>query len=208
MHENFDACMVSVRHHRLMAPETAVHYFRPGRPFKNLSDLELDELIVVYKQLEAESARGEHRRVFGRRYMELRRRTEAKLRSCFVAAGGRPERLAPHYFVFGGSSWFKGLADDMEEIAIAIAELPTEATSITYGDSFAAMALGPEYGLPYEPKPYHHRAFRIEDLDELVATYGMPSAEPDSYEGYATRPFEHYIEIQLWSDEPVERYLS
>ena len=191
-----------------MVPQIAVHYFRPGRPFKNLSDLELDELIVVYKRLEGERARGEHRRVFGRRYMELRRRTEAKLRECFVAAGGRPERTAPHYFVLGASSWFKGLADDMQEVAIAIADLPTEATSITYGDSFAAMGLGPEYGLPYEPRPYHHRAFRIEDLDELVATYGMPAVDEAGYDGYQHRPFEHYIEIQLWTDKPVEQHLT
>jgi hypothetical protein len=147
----------------------AVHYFRPGRPFKNLSDLALEDLIVAYKMLEGERARGEHRRVFGRRYMDLRRRSEAKLRDCFVAAGGEPERTAPHYFVLGASSWFKGLADDMQEIAIAIADLPTEATSITYG---------------------------------------MPLDDPAGYDGYEHRLFEHYIEVQLWTDEPVERYLT
>jgi hypothetical protein len=28
----------------------------------------------------------------------------------------------------------------------------------------------------------------------------------DPYEGYERRPFEKYVEIQLWSDTPIERF--
>jgi hypothetical protein len=140
--------------------------------------------------------------------MELRRRTETKLRHLFKEAGGRPTRAAPHYFILGRSSWFKGLADDMQEIVLPLGALPQEATSITYPDSFTAMGLAAEYGLPYEHRPYHDQTFRIDDIPGLVAEYGLPADDPGDYDGYERRPFERYIEVQLWTDDPVVRYLT
>jgi hypothetical protein len=39
------------------------------------------------------------------------------------------------------------------------------------------MAIGPEYGLPYEPKPYHKRVFCLEELIEVAHLYGTPQDE-------------------------------
>jgi hypothetical protein len=191
-----------------MIPSEVVHYHRPGRPFANLSDLDEGMLLRVLESLAAERTRGEHRRVFGRRYMELRRRTEARLRDLFLASGGKTTRTSPHYFILGQSNWFKGLADDMEAIVLPLTALPQEATSVTYPDSFTAMRLAPEYGLPYEYRPYHDQAFRISDIPDLIDTYGLPADEPGDYDGYERRPFERYIEVQLWIDDPVVPYLG
>lgn len=177
-------------------PDEVRHYWRRARgPFLNLSDLSDVELADVMEHLMSGHATGLHRRAFGRRYMELRRRTEARMRRLFIEAGGRPERESPHYFVLGESRWFAGLADDMEEVVLPLAALPDEATSITYPDSFTAMGL--------VPQPYHERVFRLSDLEALVEQYGLPADPMDGYEGYEQRPFEMYIEVQLWSDEPV-----
>lgn len=135
--------------------------------------------------------------------MELRRRTESKMRELFVQAGGRPERLAPHYFVLGESGWFRNLAEDMQEVVLRVIDLPAATTSFTYPDSFTAMGLAPEYGLPYEPRPYHEQVFRLADLNRVIQAHGIPDDVPGEYDGYESRPFDGYIEIQLWSDNPI-----
>lgn len=190
-------------------PDFVTHYHLPGsRPFLNLSDLAAEELPAVMLALDERREAGEHQRVFGSRYMDLRRRTEARLLELFKQAGGRPERDAPHYFVLGESAWYRGLAPGMQAAVVPLAELPSTVTSFTYPDSFTATGLVADFGLPYEPRPYHHRAFRIEELPDVVTRYGIPPDEPDPvYEGYAHRPFEKYIEVQVWSDAPVEQFL-
>jgi hypothetical protein len=97
---------------------------------------------------------------------------------------------------------------------IRLADLPTESTSLTFPDSFTAMGFGPDYGLPHEHRPYHGRVYRLEDLPALVSTYGLPDDDgsaddrspADNYDGYQFRPFDKYIEIQLWSDRPLAPY--
>jgi len=173
-----------------------------------LSDLDRVALESVLDELADEHRQGAHRRAFGARYMDLRARTEAKMRRLFEEAGGEPERASPHYFVLGESHWFLGLADDMEVIELAIRDLPDETTSFTYPDSFTAMGLVGDYGLPYEPRPYHDRVFRLDDLESVIAEYGMPPDPAGAYPGYEHRPFEIYIEVQLWSDGPVSEWLT
>jgi hypothetical protein len=65
------------------------------------------------------------------------------------------------------------------------------------------MELGADFGLPSFQRPYHGHVFRLDELDGLVAAHGVPNPTPPfDYDGYQHRPFEHYIEIQLWSDPP------
>ena len=80
---------------------------------------------------------GKQHRPFGPGYMDLRRRTEARLRELFVAAGGKPERQAPRYFVLGDSRWYEGLAEKMDHVQLPLSALPPGQTSFTYPDSFA-----------------------------------------------------------------------
>ncbi len=190
-------------------PSEVRHYHRRARqPFLNLSDLDGVELDEVIAALAEERSAGDNERVFGRRYMDLRRRTEVVMRERFVARGGQPLRESPHYFVLGSSPWFEGSAADIDAIVLPLAALPEAHTSFTYPDSFTAMGLLPDYGLAYEPKPYHGEVFRLSELDSVVAEYGLPIDPGDAYEGYANRPFELYVEVQLWSDEPVAGWLS
>jgi hypothetical protein len=190
-------------------PDFVTHYYLPGtRPFLNLSELSAEELPGVLLALDERREAGEHKRVFGSRYMALRRRADARLSELFEQAGGRPERAAPHYFVLGESAWYRGLAAGMQAAVMPVAELPSAVTSFTYPDSFTATGLVADFGLPYESRPYHHQAFRIEDLSEVVRKYGLPAEDPAPvYEGYEHRTFEKYIEVQVWSDAPVERFL-
>lgn len=193
-----------------MIPDFVTHYYLPDRtPFRSLSELEEPLLTELMRELIAQRHQGRHHRLFGRTYMDMRRIVEARLYRKFVEAGGRPERASPHYFVLGESAWFGGLAPGMREVRLSLDALPDGQTSITYPDSFAAMEVAPEFGLPHEPRPYHGLIFRLDQLTELVDTYGLPRSEPDeNYTGYELRTAEKYVEVQLWSDEPIRAYVS
>ena len=182
-------------------PDYVTHYYVAGRPpFRNVSELTDPEWEVIRQELEAERFAGTSSRVFGRRYLELRPATEAKLRDQFVALGGEPERTSPHYFVLGSSTWFRGLAHEMHEVVVPLAELPDSATSMTIPDSMTSMGLGGEFGLPVENKPHHGRVFRLSEIPEAVKEFGLPEDEPGDYAGYQHRSFELYAEVQVWSD--------
>ena len=195
---------VSVQTPGSRVPGFVTHYYLGDRePFLNLSDLAEPDLVDVLADLRSLRTSG-LRRVFGGRYMQLRRLTETRLRERFVEVGGRPERSAPHYFVLGESPWYRELSPTMRSVTLKLGDLPSDVTSFTYPDSFTAMALGPQFGLPRDPKPYHERVYRIEDLERVVTEFGLPEDELDEdYTGYEHRPFEKYIEVQVWSDLPI-----
>ncbi|HKW95632.1 MAG TPA: hypothetical protein VJX92_27340 [Methylomirabilota bacterium] len=191
-------------------PAFVTHYHLADKqPFLNLSDLAEAELAAVMQDLEQRRALSGLKRVFGPRYMRLRRLTEDRLHELFLQAGGLPKRKAPHYFVLGSSEWYRGLAPDTREVVLRLEDLPSEVMSFTYPDSFTAMAFGPQFGIPLQARPYHKQVFRLEQLKDVVAQYGLPAdATEDGYEGYAYRPFEKYIEVQVWSDEPIRPFLN
>ena len=186
------------------------HYYLAGRrPFLSLSELGHAELTAVLAELGALRRAGKQHRPFGPRYMDLRRRTEARLRELFVTVGGRPERPAPHYFVLGDSPWYEGLAEQMERVQLPLSALPPGQTSITYLDSFTAMEAGASPGPGRQPGPCHGRVFLLGELPGLVERFGVPDPRWDGqYQAWTTWPAEAYIEVQLWSDEPIRAHLS
>jgi hypothetical protein len=141
--------------------------------------------------------------------MDLRRRTEARLRELFVAAGGKPERQAPRYFVLGDSRWYEGLAEKMDHVQLPLSALPPGQTSFTYPDSFAAMRLGARPGPGRQAKPHDGRVFLLDDLPGLIDQFDIPAPSCDGdYQTWTTWPADAYIEVQLWSDEPAGAYLT
>jgi hypothetical protein len=194
-------------------PDFVTHYYRrTRRPFLNLSDLTDDEAIEVMRELIDERRHGLQHRPFGRKYLDMRRATEDRLREMFVAAGGRPERSSPHYFVLGESPWFRGLATDMAELRIAVASLPEDQTTVTWADSFGVTLVTRDFGLNYRPRPYHGKLYRLSDIPALVARYGLYMVDADDYQGLAeglpTTASEPFVEVQLWSDEPTRPFLG
>lgn len=192
----------------IVLPEVVTHYYLAGRPFLSLSELSDAELDAVLADLSVlRDARRQHR-PFGPRYMHLRRLTEARLRELFIAGGGQPERSAPHYFVLGESPWYRGLAANMAQAQLPLSALPPTQASITYPDSFTAMGFGAQFGIGHEPTPYHGRVFLLGELPCLVERFGIPDPAWDGdYQAWSTWPAEAYIEVQLWSDEPIADYL-
>lgn len=193
-------------------PSVITHYHsRADHPFQNLSDVNSNELAKVLEKLNQRKANNpNYKRIFGKKYVDFRLKTEAKLRNLFKARGGKPERQSPHYFVLGECPWFSGLYPDPETVTLDWRSLAREAASFTYPDSFVSMRLGPEYGLPPDPlQPYHERVFFLDELADVVEAHGLPDGSvDDEYEGYHKRKFEKYIEVQVWSDGPVTKFLQ
>ena len=181
----------------------ATHYYRGDRkPFQNLSEVEDGDVDAVLATLA-----GGSRRRFGPRYLALRRATEAKARDLFIRAGGRPIRTHPHYFVLGPSPWFAGLYDDPQEVRVPLSELPPEATSFTWTDSITALGLGTGLGVPQPPEPSKRALYRLDQLSLATADTPLPSSG-DAYEGYQQQLVDYYVEIQLWTDDPVAQFVS
>ena len=174
-------------------PGFVTHYHLPDRsPFLNLSDLPPAELAAVAAELGELGRAGRSERRFGSRYMDLRHRTEALLRDKFEARGGQISRRSPHYFVLGESEWFRALYANAGEVRIPLSDLPSKATSLTWSDSVVSMGLLPEFGIETIPKPQYSKVFRLDELDEVVARYGLPQDAPD-----------YFIEVQVWNDDPL-----
>lgn len=184
-------------------PEYITHYHLPDRrPFLNLSDLDEHQLSAVLADLDGVSATGRSQRRFGPRYMQLRRATERLMRERFIHRGGRPARDSPHYFVLGQSPWFRGLYQDAAEIRVPLAQLPSDQVSFTYPDSITSMGLLADFGIALSVRPHHGTVFRIDELPTVIDAYGLPNgAAPGSYQGHRRDDFEHYIEVQVWTDD-------
>ncbi|GAB2591500.1 hypothetical protein [Microlunatus antarcticus] len=186
-----------------MSEAYVTHYYRGDRqPFRNLSEVDDGDLDAVLATL----ADGSRRR-FGPRYLPLRRATEVRARDLFVQAGGKPVRRYPHYFVLGSSPWFAGLYDPPREVKILLGDLPPEATSFTWTDSITALGLGVDLGVPQPAEPWKRKLYRLDQLDLTFAS-SLPSASGQSYEGYQQRLLDRYVEIQLWTDEPIRPFMS
>lgn len=190
-----------------MFPDFVTHYHLADKaPFLNLSDLEGVELQSEIDNLEKRRQEDSRfNRVYGGRYMALRKKTEEKLRRLFIEAGGKPKRNSPHYFVLGESFWFKHLCPNTIEISIPLTYFQSDVVSITYPDSFVSMGFMPEFGLSVENKPYHDKVFKLSDLPSLVKEYGLPKDDyRKDYKNYANEEFEKFIEVQVWDDSPLK----
>jgi hypothetical protein len=185
------------------APDFITHYhLADRRPFLSLSDLDEAGLETVLSSLQSTAEHGASERRFGPRYMMLRRATEGVLRTRFIERGGRPVRRSPHYFVLGESPWFRGLYRDPGEVRIRLADLPTDQVSVTYPDSVTSMGLLAEFGITVSPRDYHGSVFRVEEIESMIERHELPrAAKPDTYDGHQYGDFEHYIEVQVWSDD-------
>lgn len=194
-------------------PDHVTHYHRADRlPFLNLSDLPAAELTSVLADLGSPASRALSARRFGPRYMELRQATEARARQLFIDRGGRPRRSAPHYFVLGSSAWFAGLHIDVAEVRLPLVDLPPDVTSATAGDSISALGLGVPLGVPAPDPAGADRVYRLSELPRLwarrVPSNDVVPAHPAGYRGHQQTLVDAYVEIQLWSDEPVRGYLT
>lgn len=179
-------------------PDFATHYYlRETGPFRSLSELPAGSEDPVFLDLLTRHQREPgYQRRYGRNYIGVRRKVEARLRELFVARGGKPRRDHPFYLVLGESPWFRDLNANQGELRILLSELDPEVTSLTYPDSFIA--------LTRDDKPYYNQIFLLNEVSRIVTCFGIPANDHlIPYERYWETDFELYIEVQLWDTPPI-----
>ena len=185
-----------------IVPGVVTHYHRPfSRPLLSLTALPEGEVGEVLKRL------AEHEplpyRLEQPGYLPQRRGIEARMRAQLLRKGGRAEREHPHYFVLGEFSLWE--ADGSRKLQLPLSELPPACVSFTLTDSFFNYRSHNLRGVAIPPRPYHGELFTTDELPGQVERYGLPG---DAWRTDPARRFEVYIEVQLWSDAPLDRLLG
>jgi hypothetical protein len=177
-------------------PQTLCHYYEAAvGPFVNLSDLSLVEAEAVLDRLRRKG------RVFASQrdeaYLLIRRQLEDQVRHLFIQKGGRPLRARPHYMTLGACPWLPGWYQDGRELCIPLAAFDPSTVSFTYGDTFPAMRYG-------DGKVYRGQVYRLDELPELIAQFGLPQVcNPDGQLGP-----DRYIEAQIWHNAPLRNFVN
>lgn len=83
---------------------------------------------------------------------------------------------------------------------------------MTYADSITALGLGVPLGLPAPNRDHADRVDQAKDLEQLVARFALPCStvpkDSAGYTGYQHLRVDAYIEVQLWSEEPVRSHVA
>lgn len=175
------------------------HYFeRAIGPFKNLSDLSINEAEEVLKKIRnaRPSSQAAQRDTD---YMNRRVNYEALVRNLFIEKGGKPTREAPHYMVVEACNWLNSWYIDGCYVKIPIDEFDLNTISFTYGDMHPTFS-----PIVNDGKEYRKKIYTYHEILKLIEKYGMPQ------EWNADGRFgpERYIEVQIWCDEVIAKYCA
>ncbi len=173
------------------------HYFEKATgPFRNLSDLSVEAAQEVVNKVKEERP-GTQCATRHDKYVQYRRNCENILRNEFAKKGGKMERNVPHYMTVEHSPWLSTWFEDGRYIKIPIEEFDLATLSFTYGDSM------PNWGVK-DDKEYRGKLYTYEEIIKVIEKYGLPQNWNDD----GKQGPERYIEVQVWSDEPINKYLK
>ncbi len=180
-------------------PDFLTHYY-VDEPFRTISDLTLSQteqvLAEIAKRRELEF------RLSKSDYLPRRRRIEQAMRRGFIAKNGKPKREHPHYMVLGT---FAPWEEARRKITIPLSAFSSNVLSFTLTDSFFAYSERNLRGVAIPSRPYDRQVFRLEELDELIAKYGLPG---ERWQHETRDVFDVYVEAQVWDDEPLREYVG
>lgn len=171
------------------------HYFEKDLgPFRNLSSLPVERALEVSEQIRQEGTSFASRR--SAEYMLIRKELEQTARERFIAKGGQPPKTYPHYMTLEACDWLKTWYTRPDWIRINWDEFQETSISFTYGDLFPTMRY-------QEDKPYRRQVYTKREIVEVIAEYGLPQV----WNRHGDHGPERYIEVQIWDDEVLQRYI-
>jgi len=174
------------------------HYYdKTIGPFKNLSDISIEEANEVLCKIKAAKPDVQCAKRQAD-YMQARLYYENILRNEFSKKGGIITRQSPHYMVVEHSPWLSTWYDNSAFIKIPIEEFDLRTVSFTYGDSHPTFSDRVNDG-----KEYRKKLYTYDEILEIISKYGLPQ-EWNNDGKYGP---ERYIEAHIWSDEVVGKYL-
>ena len=183
-----------------MHPTHLTHYYHDA-PFQCITSLSTSDMVQLI--LDMHSIRQLPRRLLRPVYFMERRRYEQKMRQQFLNKGGSPQLLHPHYLVLGESkAWSR---QQLQSISIPLSEIPPEVISFTITDSWFSYVNFDLNGKPIPREPYSEMVYRLDELNDLIEEH-----ERRGDVGYSNRVRRdhHYIEAQVWADEPLMQQVN
>lgn len=172
------------------------HYYEMNRgPFRSLTDLPLHEALAIQEQLKQDQSLFASKRSDD--YLDIRRDLEQRARDIFISKGGKPHRSTPHYMTLGKCEWLKEWYKAGQELEICIDEFDIHTISFTYGDLFPTMRF-------QDGKPYRGQIYTKEEIYKVIEQYGLPQ----EWNRHGDHGPERYIEVQIWDDKPLTRYIE
>ena len=175
------------------------HYFdkRTG-PFKSLTTVSKEEAQKVMEQIKQERPNSQCASRHDK-YVQYRHNCEAILRREFAAKGGIMETLTPHYMVVEHSPWLSTWFEQCDFLKIPVEEFDLRTVSFTYGESMPTFSDSVNDG-----KEYRKKLYTYDEILQVIDKYGLPQ---DWNDDGAHGP-ERYIEVHVWSDKTIKKYLK
>ena len=150
------------------------HYFDKAiGPFKNLSDLSIEEANRVLQEIAITKPKVQCARR-NADYMQARIYYENILRNEFQKKGGIINRQVPHYMVVEHSPWLSSWYENSAYIKIPIEEFDVRTISFTYGDSHPTFSDRINDG-KYGPERYIEAHIWS---DDVIGKYLAGASEP------------------------------
>ena len=178
--------------------EYLYHYYEKQiGPFKNLSDLTLEEAQAVLGKIKAENQVMAAHRFPG--YLERRAELEQIASTMFIAKGGKPVRQVPHYMVVGECAWLQTWYQNGCFVKIPVRAFKPETISFSYGDLFPTFS--PRVN---DQKEYRRQIYTLSEIVGIIEKYGFP--QDWNIDGKFGP--ERYIEVQVWDDKPLQGYME
>ena len=175
------------------------HYYeKKNGPFRSISELSDAQANEVLERIRVEkpdafiSKRPED-------YVQKRRKFEKILLDEFRKKGGLIERETPHYLVVEACPFFEKWYEQTAFVTIDTADIDVRTLSFTYGDSHPTFS-----GNVKDGKEYRNRLYTYDEILGIIDKYGLPQIwNPDFKFGP-----ECYVEVQMWTDRGIEKYLK
>jgi len=156
--------------------------------------LSVEEAAKISEQLRREGTSFASQR--SEEYMTIRRTLEEIARDQFINKGGKPRNHFPHYMTLGECKWLESWYRNPKVIAIGWNEFLEESVSFTFGDLFPTMRYP-------DNKPYRKKVFTKSEIIKLIEEYGLPQ----DWNKNGDKGPERYIEVQIWDEEIIKKFL-
>ena len=175
----------------MVIPDFLTHYFHEA-PFQTLSELDDDAVAETIAGISG--VRELPFRLTHPEYLPRRRVIEQQMRSAFAQKGGSPRLVHPHYLILGRSPHWEAIG--CKSLSIPLAHFDPDVISLTYTDSVYTFSPITLRGIEIPDRPHRRTVYRVEELESIVARFGLPPGytNPDEL-------FDTYIEAQVWDED-------
>ena len=180
-------------------PTVITHNFHSERgAFKNICSLPRPEAEVILDEIRATGTRNIKANYLTRRHAVeswLIRESKKKVNAITLSR--------PIYFFLGDFADGKD-SSRPQSCVIPLHYFPQDVLTFTYPDSMASLPIALEdKHLPHR-REYHGQVFTLEEIQAVVAEHGLPN---DRWKHDPARQYDRFIEVQVWNDAPIKRFL-